>query len=50
MSISADFLTTLIIDLEDVCSDIIFDIGADSVPEEKLRDIIKRLEDEQDEV
>lgn len=50
MIIDAEFLTTLILDLEDVCDDIEFDIGSDSVPEGKLRDIIKRLEGKQDEV
>lgn len=45
-----EFLTQLILDLEDVCSDIEFDIGTNSVPEEKLRDIIKQLEALQDEV
>lgn len=50
MTIDSQFLTTLILDLEDVVEDVQFDIGPDSVPEGKLLDIIKYLEAKQDEV
>lgn len=42
------FLTQLIIDLEDVCSDLEFDYGANTVAEQKLHGIIRQIEDKQD--
>jgi hypothetical protein len=50
MAIDPDFLTRLILDLKDVVEDVQFDIGSDSVPEGKLRDIIKHIEEKQDEI
>lgn len=39
------FLTQLIIDLDDVIQDIEFDFGANSVAEEKLKRIIRNIEE-----
>lgn len=39
------FLTQLIIDLDDVIQDIEFDFGNDSVAEEKLKRIIRNIEE-----
>ena len=39
------FLTQLIIDLDDVIQDIEFDFGSNSVAEEKLKRIIRNIEE-----
>lgn len=44
------FLNQLIIDLEDVCDDIKFDFGSNTVPEEKVRQIKKAVEDFHNEI
>lgn len=44
------FLNQLIIDLEDVCDDIEFDFGNNTVPEEKVRQIKRTVEDFQNEI
>lgn len=45
-----EFLTQLTLDLEDVCEDINFDCGSNSVAEQKVRQILKAIEDFQNEV
>lgn len=45
-----EFLTQLLLDLEDVQSDIEFDCGPQSVPGEKVRQIIWNVGRYQDEV
>jgi hypothetical protein len=44
------FLTQLLLDLEDIVNDVQDDAGFDSVAEHKLRDVIKQIETKQDEV
>lgn len=45
MNSTDQFLNQLVIDLEDVCDDIQFDHGTNTVAEAKIRDLIKQIED-----
>lgn len=48
---SYDFLNQVIMDLQEIREDIEFDHGSpDSVPQTKLEDLIRRIEDHMDEV
>lgn len=45
-----DFLTQLLLDLEDICNDIEYDLGRnDSVAQKKVEDLMKQIEDKMEE-
>jgi hypothetical protein len=44
------FLTQLLLDVEDIQSDVEFDLGHDSVPGQKLNDLKKMIEEFSNEV